>query len=90
MLPIFLTILTVIALVFSISMNVKKRRKAGVTGMKAALTPICFYLIAVTQLLAYWLDFLGIISWTITVLLLIIGAYFTKYLPVKEDGEIQF
>ncbi|WP_237648591.1 hypothetical protein [Sediminibacillus terrae] len=58
--------------------------------MKAALTPICFYLIAVTQLLAYWLDFLGIISWTITVLLLIIGAYFTKYLPVKEDGEIQF
>ncbi|SDL87858.1 hypothetical protein [Sediminibacillus halophilus] len=89
MLPIFLTILTVVALVFSISINIKKRRKAKVTGIKTALTSICFYLIAVIQLLGYWLDFLGTISWTMTLLLLIAGAYFTKYLPVKEDGDIQ-
>ncbi|WP_053220079.1 hypothetical protein [Virgibacillus senegalensis] len=89
MLPVSLSILTVIVVVYTITLNIKKRKKAGVTGFKTALTPICFYLIAVTQLLAYWFGFLGIISWTITILFLMAGAYFTKYLPANEDGQIQ-
>jgi glucose uptake protein GlcU len=42
---------------------------------------------AVINLLAYWFDFLGIISGSITIILLIMGAYFTKYIPVAEDGR---
>jgi len=79
LIPIILSIILVIALIFSISVVVRKRKNAGITGIKSVLTSICFYLIAITNLLAYWFDFLGLISWSITVILLILGAYFTKY-----------
>jgi len=84
MLPIILSILLIISLFISIYFVVEKRRKAGITGVKSALTSICFFLIAITNLLAYWLDFMGIINWTITVLLLILGAYFTRYMEITE------
>ncbi|WP_194841371.1 hypothetical protein [Salinibacillus xinjiangensis] len=84
MLPIILTIILLIALMFSISSLMKKRNKAGITGVKSALTAISFYLIGITNLLAYWFHFIGIINWSITVILLILGAYFTKYMPVSE------
>ncbi|MDL4842361.1 hypothetical protein [Aquibacillus rhizosphaerae] len=47
--------------------------------MKSALSPICLYLIAITNLLAYWFDFMGIVSWSMTIILLMLGAYFTRY-----------
>nr|WP_077212202.1 hypothetical protein [Bacillus dakarensis] len=84
MLPVILSILLVISLIFPIYIVVQKRRTAGVTGIKTALTSICFYLIAITNLLAYWFNFLGLWSWSITVMLLILGAYFTKYMGVSE------
>ncbi|MGM0879151.1 MAG: hypothetical protein ACQEWV_32065 [Bacillota bacterium] len=74
-----------IALIFSISIVVQKRKKAGITGIKSALTSICFYLIAITNILAYWFNFMGILNWSITVILLILGAYFIKYMPISES-----
>lgn len=85
MIPIILSVALLIALIVSISVVVYQRKKAGVTGIASALTPICFYLIAVTNLLAYWLDFLGLISWTISVVLLILAAYFTKFMPTPKE-----
>jgi len=83
-LPIILSTIVIIGLIFSISFIVQKRKKADITGIKSALTSICFFLIAVTNLLAYWFDFMGIIHFLITVMLLILAAYFTKYLRISE------
>lgn len=85
MIPVMLTIMLIIALLFSISFVVIKRKKAGITGVKTALTSISLYVIAVTNLLAYWFNFLGLVSWSISILLLIAGAYFTKYIPVPKN-----
>lgn len=42
---------------------------------------------AITNLLAYWFNSLGIISWSITIILLILDANFTRYIPVSESGN---
>ncbi len=84
MLQIILSIILIFALVFSINLVIRKRKKAGITGVKSALTPICFYLIGLTNLLAYWFNFMGMFNWFISVTLLILGAYFTKYMPISE------
>ncbi|UFU00119.1 hypothetical protein KO561_03910 [Radiobacillus kanasensis] len=86
MLPIILSAVLVLTMIISIFTVIRKRKKLGITGFKTALTSICFYLVAVVNLLAYWLDFMGIISWVITVALLLLGAYFTKYMSVTERG----
>ena len=39
------------------------------------------FLIAIVNLVSYWIDFFGIVSMFLTVLLLVTGAYFTRYLP---------
>lgn len=75
------SIIILIALALSIIYLIRKRKERGVTGFKTALTSICFYLIAVVNLCTYWFNFLGIISWSLTIGLLILGAYFTKFLP---------
>ncbi|WP_099158238.1 hypothetical protein [Virgibacillus ndiopensis] len=85
MLPIILSIVLIIALVLSISVVIKKRKKAGIKGIKYSLTSICLYLIAVINLLAYWLNFMGLLNWSITVILLIGGAYCTKYMTLSEN-----
>lgn len=84
MVPIIVTIILVLSLVFSISFVIRKRKKAGITGFKSALPPICFYLIAVVNILAYWFNFLGLVNWGMTVILLILGAYFTRFLPITD------
>lgn len=78
------TIILFIALIFSIKVVVKNRKKAGITDIKSAIPSICLFLIAITHPLAYWFDFTGLLNWSITVILLMIGAYFTKYMPVTE------
>ncbi|SDQ77742.1 hypothetical protein SAMN05216232_3666 [Virgibacillus subterraneus] len=84
MVPVILTIILLIGLVCSIYIVVQKRKKSGITGMKSALTSICLYLVAITNILAYWYNFIGVLSWSIGVFLLLLGAYFTKYLPMPE------
>ncbi|KXX84320.1 hypothetical protein AT277_07445 [Bacillus cereus] len=40
--------------------------------------------IAYLNLLAYWLNFGGIIIWLISIVLLLVAAYFTKYIPISK------
>ncbi|KAA0547107.1 hypothetical protein FZW96_14110 [Bacillus sp. BGMRC 2118] len=84
MIQILLSIILILSLIFSIMFVVRKRKKAGITGYKSMLTSICFYLIGLTNLCAYWFDFIGVWSWCITFILLIMGAYFTKYMSIVE------
>ncbi|MGP4077642.1 hypothetical protein [Halobacillus sp. K22] len=79
MLYVVLSIIMTGMLIGSVIFTIRKRKKLGYTGFKSALTPICLYLIPVTQLFAYWLDILGLISWGVTMGILLFGAYFTKY-----------
>ena len=81
-----LYIILFVAIIIVIPIVIRRRKKAGVTGIKSALTSICFFLIAAINLLAYWLDFMGLLSWAITVVLLIAAAYFTKYFPVPYNS----
>ncbi|MGD6857892.1 hypothetical protein [Bacillus infantis] len=87
MIPILLTIILVIGLPISISILMKKRKEAGVTGFKSALTSICFFLIAIVNLISYWMGWLGIFNWMMTLILLLAGAYFTKYLHPAATGN---
>ncbi|MFC0237246.1 hypothetical protein [Fictibacillus phosphorivorans] len=80
-----LSVLVLITLIFSITYVIRQRRDQGITGLRTALTSICFFLIAIVNLLAYWFDFLGIWSWGTSVVLLLLGAYFTKYLRKVEQ-----
>ncbi|AVR00960.1 hypothetical protein OBCHQ24_18805 [Oceanobacillus iheyensis] len=88
MVHIILTVILIIALIFSVYVMIQKRKKAGVTGIKNAIPSICLYLIAITHLLAYWFHFAGILSWSMTIVLLMIGAYFTKYMPGYAKSSI--
>jgi Ca2+/Na+ antiporter len=76
----FLTSILIVALIISVVTVIRKRRKQGISGIKTALTSICFYLIVIINLLALWFDLLGLWSWANTVVLLLLAAYFTKYL----------
>nr|WP_269412451.1 hypothetical protein [Lentibacillus daqui] len=79
-----LSVITVIVLIVSLFFAVRKRNRAGITGVKSALSAIFLYLLAVTNLLAYWFNFVGIVSWGISIVLLILAAYFTKYIPKSK------
>lgn len=81
--PTILSVILILVLMVSVSVFVKRRKKAGVTGIKSALTSICLYLMAIINLFAYWFDFSGVVTWTITTVLIILGVYFTKYLPAS-------
>ncbi|HIS28628.1 MAG TPA: hypothetical protein IAA78_04135 [Candidatus Avamphibacillus intestinigallinarum] len=83
--PTILSVILILVLMVSVSVFVKRRKKAGVTGIKSALTSICLYLMAIINLFAYWFDFSGVVTWTITTVLIILGVYFTKYLPVSRS-----
>ncbi|MBD8014477.1 MULTISPECIES: hypothetical protein [Planococcus] len=86
--PTIFTLLILIAFGFSIKKIITKRKAASITGWKSLGTSLCFFLIAAINLLAYWFDLIGIISLSLTILLLIIGAYFTRYLPANyENGR---
>lgn len=82
-----LYIISIIAFIIVIPVIIKKRKKVGATGIKSALTPICFLLIALINILAYWFNFMGLLTWSISVLLLILAAYFTKFLATPESSN---
>jgi len=85
LMPFIITIILIIAFIISISFLVQKRKKTGITGIKTAFTPICFYLIAVINHLAYLFDLMGLLSWTISIILLFLSAYFMKYMPAAKN-----
>ncbi|ASK61806.1 hypothetical protein CFK37_06365 [Virgibacillus phasianinus] len=85
MTPLILTLVFLIIFVISIFINVKKRRAAGITGLKSGLSSICLYAVALINVVGYWFDVLGIASWLLTFGLILAAAYFTKYLPQYHD-----
>ncbi|MYL70407.1 hypothetical protein GLW00_06090 [Halobacillus litoralis] len=85
MVKILISSFMLLSLFASITFLVHKRRKTGVKGWKTALTSICFYAIALINLAAYWWDGLGILSWMITLSLLMLGAYFTRYMALPSE-----
>ncbi|UOB95139.1 hypothetical protein BTI679_24760 [Bacillus wiedmannii] len=52
--------------------------------MKSALPSICFFAIAILNFFAYWFSFGGMFTWLFSIVLLLIGAYFTKYIPISK------
>lgn len=82
-----LYIILTVAFIFFIPVVIIKRKKAGVTGIRTALPAICLLLLVLTIILSYWFNFMGLISWSVGFILLILAAYFTKYMPVPEDGD---
>ncbi|MGG0155633.1 hypothetical protein [Bacillus mycoides] len=84
MLQAILPIILVFFLVASMYITYQKRKKAGIKGLKSALTSICCFLIAILNLFAYWFRFGGIFTWLVSIVLLLVGAYFTKYIPISK------
>ncbi len=82
-----LYIILTVAFLFFIPVVIRKRKRAGATGIKSVLSSICLLLLALTIILAYWFNFIGLFSWSIGFILLILAAYFTKYMPVLEDKD---
>ncbi|PRT10231.1 hypothetical protein C6352_15135 [Bacillus thuringiensis] len=52
--------------------------------MKSALTSICFFSLAILNMFAYWFHFGGVFTWLFSIVLLLVGAYFTKYIPISK------
>ncbi|MBK5360265.1 hypothetical protein JFU18_03735 [Bacillus sp. TH22] len=84
MLQAMLPIVLILFLVVSMYITYQKRKKAGIKGLKSALTSICCFLIAILNLFAYWLHFGGVFTWLVSIVLLLVGAYFTKYIPISK------
>ncbi|WP_076558344.1 hypothetical protein [Salimicrobium flavidum] len=81
----FISVLTLILLLVSVPFLIHRRKRHGITGFKTLLTPICFYSVAVVQLIAIWLDAKGLWMWLVMMSLLVAGAYFTKYMEVIKE-----
>ncbi|UYX55386.1 hypothetical protein M3Y14_11590 [Bacillus thuringiensis] len=79
-----LPIVIIFVLVISTYVTYQKRKKAGIKGLKSSLTSICCFLIAILNLFAYWLHFGGVLTWLVSIVLLLVGAYFTKYIPISK------
>ena len=61
-----------------------KEKKSGIKGLKSALTSICFFSLAILNMFAYWFHFGGAFTWLFSIVLLLVGAYFTKYIPISK------
>ena len=61
-----------------------QKEKAEIKGLKSALTSICFFSLAIFNLFAYWFQFGGMLTVLFSIVLLLVGAYFTKYIPISK------
>lgn len=82
--PTIATLIVLFILLLLVKKISRKRKQAQITDPKSLGTSICFLLIAVVNLFAYWFNFIGIVSMSLTVLLLVIGAYFIRYLQADH------
>jgi hypothetical protein len=73
--------------VITFSVAVRKRKRAGISGLKSTIPSIALFLIVLIHIIAYWFQFFGFFSLTITVGLIIVAAYFTTYIPSKKAKE---
>lgn len=79
MLPFVLIFFLVIAMYIAMT-----RKKSGIKGLKSAVTSICFFSLAILNMFAYWFHFGGAFTWLFSIVLLLVGAYFTKYIPISK------
>ncbi|MGE7888425.1 hypothetical protein ACQKN7_13790 [Bacillus cereus] len=82
MLKVTLSFVLIFFLVIAMYITYQKRKKSGLKGLKSALTSICFFSLAILNMFAYWFHFGGIITVLFSIVLLLVGAYFTKYIPI--------
>jgi len=82
---ILLLVIFLCTMLLSIFMLMKKRKKENITGIKTLLTSLCFYGIATLNMAAYLFNFLGLLTFLVTIILLFLAAYFKRYLPRKGD-----
>lgn len=76
----YIAILLIIGVLIYTAIILKKRyRKTN--SFKSLLTHICFLLIVILNILAPLTNIPGLLRWSLTFILLILGAYFTKYFP---------
>ncbi|WP_273852061.1 hypothetical protein [Guptibacillus spartinae] len=85
MLEIVLTIIFVIVFIIGIYVQVTRRKRAGLTGIRSAISPICFMISAALNPLGYWFGFLGLYSLLGSMLFLFLGAYFLKEMPGPDE-----
>ncbi|MES5846613.1 MULTISPECIES: hypothetical protein [unclassified Bacillus cereus group] len=84
MINILLMIVFIIFLAVSMYIAYQKRKKAEIKGLKSALTSICFFSLAIFKLFAYWFQFGGMLTVLFSIVILLVGAYFTKYIPISK------
>ncbi|KOS28097.1 hypothetical protein ADK18_11875 [Bacillus anthracis] len=84
MLNILLMIVFIIILAVSMYIAYQKRKKTEIKGLKSALTSIRFFSLAIFNLFAYWFQFGGMLTVLFSIVLILVGAYFTKYIPISK------
>ncbi|PGK51728.1 hypothetical protein CN918_28470 [Priestia megaterium] len=80
MFDIIYTIFLVILLLVAAASIIIRRKIHNIRGVKPFLSSGCFFIIALLNLLSGWFDFYGMTTWGATLLLILLAAYFTKYL----------
>ncbi|MGB7998547.1 MAG: hypothetical protein WCF60_00385 [Anaerobacillus sp.] len=85
MLEIIVTIVFLVVFLIGIYLQISRRKRAGMTGFKSAISPICFMMSAALNPLGYWFGFIGVYSLLGSMLFLLLGAYFVKYMHVPRE-----
>jgi len=82
-------ILSYIALLVMAMIYVFQKRKnmKGDKGVKSFVTPISFFTVSLLAFSTALTGQMGMISAILVVVLLLIGAYYTKYLPKPEQDH---
>ncbi|WP_163528301.1 hypothetical protein [Halobacillus ihumii] len=80
----FLIALTISLYVFIRRAKHFKRRNGTYGSFKMYMTSLCFFTIGIFNFIILSLDLLGAVSWFITIALLMLGAYFTKFLNDED------
>jgi len=78
--------LLVLTTVFYFFIILARIKKVGFKP-KELLSSLCFYIISINCLLSMWLNYNSAIIWIVNMPLLLLAAYFTKYLkPNKKKN----
>ena len=86
MFNILYTVFLLLLLVVAAASIVIRKKVHGIKGVKPFLSSGCFFLIALLNLLSGWFHFYGLATWSISLILLFLAAYLTKYLP---DAQVK-
>ncbi|TDL31364.1 hypothetical protein E2R51_13425 [Jeotgalibacillus sp. S-D1] len=84
--PVILICIYIVILSISIVYVFQKRKKSkGERDIKSFITPISFFVISILAFFSALTGKGGIGIWLSVTALLLIGAFFTKYLPLSSE-----